>query len=499
MKSQYIFPPPQEASRTAARDLEARVEAAVAKEGLFDRGDFVVAVSGGPDSVALALALKALGKRGILSGRMHVAHLNHHLRGRAAAADAAFVRRLARRLNAPFHLGERDVRALAKDRGMGIEEAARTARYDFFEKVMRDVGATRVALGHTATDNVETILQRILRGTGLSGLSGIPIRRPIRTGSRIEVVRPLLFCTRAEVLAYLRRQRVCFRQDATNVSKDYFRNRLRHELIPLLEARYNRRAQEALLRLGRIAAVEHAFVEGQAALWMRRIHPRRVRGELKVERAPLRGIPEALLPLAVRELLERAGAGLQPMTMEHYDLVAHLVRSRRSGQEIQLPGGISVHVSRGHLAIRRRRLPDSDGSERLPAVGVPLTVPGETRLPAGQLIRTQVEAGGIRWLRGFLDVKTPFEEMLDADKVAMPLRVRGLEKGVRFRPLGSPGTKKVSDLLTDLGVPRAERGGVLIVCDQTGPVWVVGMRLDDRVKVTRKTRRILKISHLRQD
>jgi tRNA(Ile)-lysidine synthase len=269
------------------------------------------------------------------------------------------------------------------------------------------------------------------------------------------VVRPLLFTTRAEVLAYLRRRKVRCRQDATNVTEDYLRNRVRHELIPLLEKRYNRRVQEAVLRLAQIAGIEHGFVEDEAARRVRKAHPQWAQGALVAERVALQRMPDALLPVAMRQLIELAGAGLQPMTMEHYVRVARLVKSPRSGQEAQLPGGVSIHVGRDRLAIARRpaRL------RRVPAREVLLPVPGEARLPDGRTIRTEEAPGGARRLRRFLAAKTAFEEMLDADEVAPPLRVRGFVKGDRFRPLGSRGRKKLSDFFTDEGVPRGNEDG----------------------------------------
>jgi tRNA(Ile)-lysidine synthase len=471
------------------KNLERRVAEVLARHVLFDERSYVVAVSGGPDSTALALVLKACAERGILKGRMHIAHLNHRLRGRAAGADAAFVRRLAKRLGAEFHLGEQDIRALAARRRVGIEEAGRAARYEFLEQVARRVGARRIALGHTATDNAETVLQRILRGTGLTGLAGIPLRRVVGREGRIEIVRPLLFTTREQILAYLRERKARHRLDATNVSLGHFRNRVRHELMPLLEARYNRQVQQALLRLARIAAVEHGFVTGEVERWVRRARPRQKKDRLVIELKAWHRMPEALLPLVVRKLLVLAGAGLQAMSIEHYEGVAELVRRRAAGRELQLPGGFSVQLSRAQLIIARR--PPTQAEAMGDCI---LAIPGEAQLPGDRVIRAEIVEGRLRFLKGFLATKTPWEEMLDADKVVPPVGIRGLRPGDRFHPLGAPGRKKVADFLADAGTPRSERKDVLIVYDHNGPVWVAGMRMDERAKITRTTRRVLRLA-----
>lgn len=466
--------------------LERRIADLIVKERLLDEGDYVVAVSGGPDSVALALLVKIYAEEQHLSGRMHIAHLNHKLRGKAAEADAAFVRRLAQRLDATFHLEEQNIRALAADRGVGIEEAARIARYDFLERVAHSVGAKRVLLGHTASDNVETILHRILRGTGLTGLAGIPLRRFIRPGSDVEVVRPLLFTTRQEVLAYLRQRRVRYRQDATNLSLGYTRNRIRHELIPLLESRFNPQVQQALLRLAHTAEAEHAFVMTEVERWLNKARPKVEHGVLRVEIRPLRKMPVLLRPLAIRELVERLGVGLQPFTMEHYERVAGLIAATATGRQIRLPQGVVACVSGRQLILTCPWAQETEWEINLP-------VPGEAWLPDGRLVRAQILEGTLQSQRKFFTAKTPWEERLDADKVVLPLSIAPPRQGECFHPLGATGSKKVMEFFADAGVSRIDRTHWPIVRDKQGPIWITGMRIADRVKLTTRTRRILEL------
>ncbi len=483
--------------------LDHAVADIIRKLGVLAKGDFVVAVSGGPDSVALAIALKMCQEQGIVSGTMHVAHLNHRLRGKEADKDAGFVRRLARRLGATYHLSEQDVRALAKARKIGIEEAAREARYAFFCRVAHEVGARWIAIGHTADDNVETVLQRILRGTGPAGLSGIPLRRPAVPRTPVEIVRPLLSATRSQVLAFLRTHKTGYRRDTTNRRLDYTRNRIRGELLPLLQARYNPQVQQAILRLSRAAAAEHEFVMEHAKRWLRRARPRR-RGRPRREdagfaadRAAFRRMPPALQPLCVRELLAEAGVGLKAMTLETYERAARFIGDGLPGRQIHLPSGICLRLTPSRVLI-----PQVPGSRqthcRVPGTlcHMPIPVPGQAALPGNRALHTRILPGGTNELRSFLKTKSASAEMLDADRVSLPIAARGLRAGDAFRPLGSPGSKKVADLLSSEKVPRQERPRIPIVCDREGIIWVAGLRIADRVKVTPKTRRLLELALL---
>ena len=232
--------------------LQDRLEAKLCRDWSPDSWQDVtvlVAVSGGADSVALMRGLVRLKKTA--SGELHVAHLNHGLRGNEALADEAFVRKLSQSLGIPCHVGHANVHALATARGDGIEEAARTARYAFMEETAARIGARFVATAHTSDDQLETILYRILRGTGISGLCGIPSFR--RLNDLTTLVRPLLDVSRSEVMAYLEVIGQTHRTDSSNLNLNHMRNRIRHDLLPLLTRDYHTRVGESILRLGELA------------------------------------------------------------------------------------------------------------------------------------------------------------------------------------------------------------------------------------------------------
>ncbi|MGD9646759.1 MAG: tRNA lysidine(34) synthetase TilS [Pirellulales bacterium] len=307
----------------------------------------LVAVSGGADSVALARALAAIRRPG--AGRVILAHFNHGWRGAESDADEQFVRELAAFLGWPIEVGRADGDWLPGDPATSAqrsEAAARRQRYRFLRQTAERLGARYIALGHTADDQIETILHRILRGTGLAGLAGIPQVRAL--GEATSLVRPLLDVRRESILEYLAVIGQPYRSDSSNESRAFTRNRLRHELLPQLARQYNPRVGEALLRLGQQAADVGPTIDRIVAELMRRcqLHPARVSVPCQV----LRGTP----PLFVRELLKRCWRTQQwperDMTFEHWDQLARLAedwstagRKLASGApswRITLPGGI---------------------------------------------------------------------------------------------------------------------------------------------------------------
>ncbi|MGI8980733.1 MAG: tRNA lysidine(34) synthetase TilS [Pirellulaceae bacterium] len=308
----------------------------------------LVAVSGGADSVALLRGLAHL-KGSTGDGRIIAAHFNHRLRGAESDADEAFVRQLASGLNIPLEVGSSD--APTDSTGDGIEAAARAARYSFLTETAHRVGARYVVTAHTADDQVETVLHRILRGTGISGLAGIPRARELSPA--VALVRPLLAITRAEVLAYLTSLSQPFREDSSNASSAFTRNRIRHELLPLLETNYAPALRASLLRLSKLAEENQDYLTGALEpLLAAHVHSRG--DSLTLDCIPLARLHRHLL----RELFLRIWTlhhwPQQDMTLEKWDQLATLVRQAANlASPCTLPGGIraqrvgdELHLSR---------------------------------------------------------------------------------------------------------------------------------------------------------
>lgn len=299
----------------------------------------LVGVSGGADSVAL---LRALATRG--AGRLVVAHFNHALRGEASDADAAFVARLADELALPYETG----RAMTSAVRNGLEESARNARYEFFKAAAGRRGARYVATAHTADDQAETVLHRIVRGTGLAGLSGMPRSRPLMHG--VSLIRPLLEIRRADLLHYLEQLGQSFRDDATNRDLGFTRNRLRHDLLPQLAAAYNPQVVEALLRLAQLAGEAQEVI----AATVDDLMPHCIRAEedcLAIDCRRLAGRPRYV----VRELLLAAWRQRrwpeQAMGFAQWDRLADFVLHEKPAVSMTLPGSVRVCREGGILAI----------------------------------------------------------------------------------------------------------------------------------------------------
>jgi tRNA(Ile)-lysidine synthase len=343
-----------------AREFAAAVRRTIQSHDLLRPGSAVVAgVSGGPDSMALLHALAEIAPD--LDLWLVVAHLDHRLR-RGSARDAGFVRMAARALRLPFVSGRRDVGRLARSRRLSIEAAGRLARYSFLFRVARARGAAAVAVGHTRDDLAETVLFRLVRGAAAGGLSGIAPSRPLddplapRRGRRFAValIRPLIERSRAEVEAYLRCRRIRPLRDPSNRSPAHARNRIRRELLPLLERRFNPAVRDALARAATALAEDDACLETLAAAAL----PRAGRA---VSLAALRRVPLAIRRRALRLLAVRGGADPRRLVRAHYDALVRLVEAGSGSAD--LPGARAT-ASSGRLAVVRARHGSSGGRDR---------------------------------------------------------------------------------------------------------------------------------------
>jgi tRNA(Ile)-lysidine synthase len=327
--------------------LVAAVDRDILAEGTPTRGEtLVVGLSGGADSVALTDVLASLQRRH--GFRLVAAHLDHGLRP-GSAADAEFCAGLCRNLDMPLRSAAADVRArAARERG-GLEQAARRERYAFLRRVRDEEGASAIAVAHTRDDQAETLLLRLLRGAGATGLAGM---RP-RAG---DVLRPLLGVSREEVLVHLRERGLAWLEDPSNADTAHRRNRVRHELLPYLEERFNPRVRAALARTAALLADEAAHLRRDADGLLAAAS--RDDGEaLVLLRAPLAGAPAAVGRAAIRQALLRTG-GLAQVGALHVERVLQLARAKApSGRRLSLPGGRQARFTRDEVRIEKRAAP----------------------------------------------------------------------------------------------------------------------------------------------
>ncbi len=443
---------------------------AATTRGMFAPGDRVlVAVSGGADSVAMLHALHTRSTE--LGISLHVAHLNHGIRGTDSDADEQFVRELAAGFALPLTVERVSVPDLRAQTGTGEEETARMARYDFLQRTAAQVGADKIAVGHTADDRVETVLLNLVRGTGINGLASI---RPVNGN----IVRPLIDTWRSEIEAFLEHHGLKYRLDQSNLDTDYTRNRVRHQLIPTLERDYNPQLKGALLRLARVAESQSDLIARSAD---QTATATRYKGNL--DAGLLSELPDALLHQVLRSQIERAKGDLTDVSLEQIVRVADAIRSD-DDFTITLPTG-EIYAQRTGTSFSIWRKPKR---EHIKPFDYVLVVPGLTPIPE---LGISVQA---EFLSHGSATSLPREvAMLDAEAVNGLLRVRSIAPGDRITPLGMRGTKKLQDVFVDRKIPAHERGRIPVVVDQEKIVWVAGVVSSEATKVTEATKRIIRL------
>ena len=494
-------------------ELEARVIDFVQRHSLISPDEIVViGVSGGADSVCLLHILAKWQKE--LGIKIHVAHLNHQLRGVESEADAKYVSNLAASLDTPITIDRQDVAAYRAEKKCSIEEAAREIRYGFLAKVARKVGANRIAIGHTRDDQVETILMHILRGTGITGLCGLAPCSPMaydRQGvlatsqkrSNLLVIRPLLDITREETMRYCQEHQLEPRIDSSNLSLSFYRNRLRLQLLPLLR-QYNPSVEQALLRLADIAKEDNAFIEQQASeLWDG--VARQENTAIHFNKGQTANLPIALQRQLLRAAVARLAGDIRDIEANHIEAVRSLL-NKPVGKRISLPHGLICYGEYDELVIastlEQSQLPPSCPFPPLQGE-FPLKVPGDTVL-SGWEVRASVVSDKAAFL-SLREVLNPGEgtcqskllAAFDLHKIGPVLFVRHRQPGDRFQPLGMNVPKKLHEFMVDAKIPLSCRGHVPIVCSPQQIIWVVGWRIDDRVKVTKATKEILLLEFIK--
>ncbi len=431
----------------------------------------LVGLSGGPDSCALLDALCRLRRR--LRCRVAAAHVHHGLRGKEADADAEHAAALADSLGVPFHLCRVDVRAHARAGKLSLEAAARELRYRELTEVAAESGADRIATGHTADDQAETVLLNLLRGAGGDGLAGIwPVRG--------NIIRPFLGVTHAEVLDYCRACRIAHRVDSSNADVRFARNRIRHEVLPLLRA-IQPEVVSALCRTAALLRDDREVLEPLSGSIFERLSDHAPDG-VSLHLADLDALPLGLRRRVIRAALARVRGDLDGVDMERVEAIARLAAEGRAGTRVEVPGGLTVRRSYDVLVFSRgKRMRARLSSQRT------LPVPGRLDLPE---LGIRLTARRSRSLKVRDDRA---QAALDEEKLYLPLLVRTRRPGDRFVPLGMRQEKKLQDFFVDERVPREERSRTPLVLSGDEIVWVVGHRISDRYKVTGRTRRTVRL------
>lgn len=495
--------------------LSEQVEDSICRQQLLRSGQpILVAVSGGLDSMVLLHLLRSLSQK--YRWRLSVAHLNHQLRGASSLADERLVKRTAAQWRLPCLVERAPVKDLAAESGESLEMTARRVRHDFLVRAARQSRARTIALAHHADDQVELFFLRLLRGAGAEGVSGMKWHNASPVSSRVRLVRPLLEQTRAAIRAYASEHRIPFREDASNACLDIQRNRIRHELLPLLRRHYQPGLDRAILRGMSILAAESDFVSDCARLWLktRQGGPKGKRGASSKSAArsadgdgegkPLFAGSTAFeaLPLALQRRVLQIQL-LDQQIIAGFDLIEFLrqnpgkpttigqavrARAAQSGHKGQLLAidneVFAIRKADGAIEIRQKAsiASPSSGPRKLDLATRGSVEYGGLRLECQVVVHEGVERYGFGQSR----------EFFDADRVGQSIILRHWQPGDRFCPIGMKRSVKLQDLFTNLKIPRERRGELVVAVAEGGEIfWVEGIRISERFKLTKGTKRCL--------
>jgi tRNA(Ile)-lysidine synthase len=491
-------------------DVLRRVRLTIENHALFVRGDtVVVGVSGGPDSLCLLHLLLRLREEYDL--RLHVAHLHHGARGVDADADAEFVAALALEWGLPVTVERRDVPSLAREHRLAFEEAARRVRYAFLAQVAGEVGARKIAVAHNADDQAETVLMHFLRGAGPAGLRGMlpatlitdyrmlgPLREQdagiLPPASCTVIIRPLLEVPRVDIEGYCAEQDLNPRFDRSNLDTTYFRNRLRHELLPLLET-YNPNVRTRLCHTAAVVAADYELVARlREQAWGDTLRDERGTS-VAFDREAWRALPVALQRAVLRRAVYRLRSSLRDVDFVHIEDARLLGLNGEAGAQATLPAGLVLTMGYDTLTVGDEGDvgPPPDGPLLWSDGPLAVQVPGTTSLPQSEWV-LRVELLEEWDLRQVTSNPDPWMAYLDADALAGPVMLRPRRRGDRFRPQGMEGhSVKLSAFLVNRKFPRAWRDRVPLLAVGETILWVCGQRTGEGATIEAETQRVARV------
>ena len=476
------------------------VHAFIRTTDLFDRGESIlVAFSGGPDSMFLAEALAQISTTYKYGWNIVLAHLNHGI-SEHADENEKFARLMAEdRLKMPIVVRKVSIPEMLKSgkfKGMSVESLGRRERYRLFVDTCAEKHITKLATGHQLDDQAETVLMRAIGGSWLTGMSGIPVRRPLSRNSRAEVVRPMLRIGRDQIDEWVKTEKIPVFTDVTNEDPRYARNKVRNKLMPLLIKEFNPGTKRHLAALGQQA---QELEEELARMADGFLDPPKERGNETVMRVPIDKL-RALGPLVqryiLRSALQAAGMPVREVTHRRVERVRDLLGSERRGLVVRLSDGASVLLDDLDIVIKLTHtsaLPEFITPAEFQISRDGSWVADVDRGPVARITAEMMAmpSGGVQEL---LESKGDEVEFVNAEAVLFPLFVRARKDGDRLRPLGLSGEKKLQDLLVDNKVPRDQRDVTPLVCDSSGVLVVCGQTIAHRARVTPQTGQVMKIT-----
>jgi tRNA(Ile)-lysidine synthase len=449
-----------------------KVKKTLKKYSMLTQGEKVVlGVSGGADSIALLYSLNELIDYGL---ELIVAHMNHGIRAEEAERDAEFVRETAKTLGLTFVSGEVDAQKYKEDNGLSLEDAARTLRYKFFDQVMNKHYATKLATAHTLDDQSETVLMRLIRGSGSKGLSGIP---PVSNN----IIRPLIETSRQEIETYLKSKNVNWVDDSSNESVEFMRNKIRHDLIPELE-KYNPQIKETLAKTADILRAEDDYISQEADKHFGGIFKTN-KSELTGDLVKFRTADKIIRYSLLRSAVEKLTSDLKNISSIHITSADDFLLSDTASGQIDLPDDTVVVKGYDTFLVTKKTEIEREFFHTI-------QTPGKWSFPELEVELSIVKTDSF-------DETDESVAYFDPGLVKFPIDVRSFKPGDRFSPLGMQSSKKLQDYFTDIKLPKFLRSRVPIFISDGEIMWAGGIRIDDRFKVTDKNSEVLKLKLVR--
>ncbi|MGB9665379.1 MAG: tRNA lysidine(34) synthetase TilS [Ignavibacteria bacterium] len=441
----------------------------IREQELLKNGDsVVVGLSGGPDSVFLLKLLLII--QNIFNLKIYAAHLNHKLRGKESDEDEEFVKEFCKMNKIECVIGVRNIKTIAQETKRSIEETARLERYRFFNEVLQKFKANKIATGHTLNDNAETMIFNFIRGSGVSGLRGIPVKRD-------NIIRPLLGLTKDEIIDFLKEERISYRVDSSNLNEDFTRNFIRNKIIPLL-LELNPNLYETLSITSDLLRLLEKYIHVE---------------ESKFEKLFVSKKDDKLLRIKIEQNVDYKNYLMMDLIRKKINSIFNIQLGYEKTKEItnliKQEKGTTIQISEKILALKESNSILVLVEPEFEEVNISITYDSKLQKYYGSYFEFKISSGPIKEAK---ISDNPLVEFFDADKIKHKLVLRNWKPGDKFIPLGMKYSKKVSDILTDAKIPSIFRKQILVLCDGPEIVWLVGVGLSERYKITKETKKVIK-------
>lgn len=469
-----------------ANQLENKIAQFAATRNLFDTDTkILLAVSGGADSVAMTVALNNIAP----NNKLIIAHINHNLRGQSSDIDEEFVIDLAKKLNLDIHTRSVDVKSFAARQKLSIETAARILRLKNLVEIARQADCNVIATAHHADDNAETVIHRLLRGTGYRGLAGIHPKKIMQIDTaQSTFIRPLLCVTRSEIIEYCTANNLQWRHDHTNDDYAHTRNKIRHLLLPQLQSECKTQLTRQLSKLSDISQKLIVKVETQAQTAWKNTVTKQDIDNVTFDKKTFANLPPIIAVELTRRALVHLGSGQKNLTQLHYKNILQLPAAKHS-TKFNLPEGLTASANKQSIILQRTQNEDQSKT----AKSQPLNIPGKT-IFADYTIHAKLLDPADCNIEKFKSQKDNSIEWFDYDKLTLPLIAGTRKPGDRFHPLGMKTEKKIGKYITAARITPQSRNKLFVIEDAEKIIWLAPQRPSQLTTIDSQTKKILQIT-----